>query len=92
MGLHSLKYCYSYGLSGGQQQRGAIARALIESPDIILADEPMRDLDSITTDEIMEVLKMSLKKYKQTIIMATHDKKCAKNADRIVYLKDGQIL
>lgn len=79
-------------LSGGQQQRVSIGRALIAKPDIILADEPTGNLDSKASMEIMELLKLSNKKYHQTIIMITHDMNLAKMADRIIRLEDGKIV
>lgn len=78
-------------LSGGQQQRVAIARALINKPSIILADEPTGNLDSETSKEIMEMLKVSIRKYNQTAIVITHDLSIAENADRIIKIKDGRI-
>jgi len=79
-------------LSGGQQQRVAIGRALINNPAIILADEPTGNLDSKSSDEVLTALKISNKKYKQTIIMITHDLEIAKNADRIITIEDGKII
>lgn len=79
-------------LSGGQQQRTSIGRALITKPAIILADEPTGNLDSTASDEIVELLKMSNKKYNQTIIMITHDLEIASKADRIIKLEDGKII
>ncbi|WP_270647944.1 ABC transporter ATP-binding protein [Paeniclostridium hominis] len=76
-------------LSGGQQQRVAIARALAAKPAIILADEPTGNLDTKTTNEVMELLKKSIKKYNQTLIMITHNDEIAKNADRIISIVDG---
>jgi len=78
-------------LSGGQQQRVALARALINKPAIILADEPTGNLDSETSKEIMEMLKLSLRKYNQTAIVITHDISIAENADRIIKIKDGKV-
>nr|MDD3720848.1 ABC transporter ATP-binding protein [Candidatus Gracilibacteria bacterium] len=78
-------------MSGGQQQRVAIARALINSPDIILADEPTGNLDSVTTEEIIKLL-LELKASGKTIIMVTHAHDVAKNADRVIFLKDGKVL
>ncbi|CEN23305.1 ABC transporter ATP-binding protein [[Clostridium] sordellii] len=78
-------------LSGGQQQRVAIARALSAKPAIILADEPTGNLDTKTTDEVMDLLKMSIKRYNQTLIMITHNEKIAEKADRIVSIVDGNI-
>lgn len=79
-------------LSGGQQQRVAIARALINKPAIILADEPTGNLDSETSKEIMEMLKLSVRKYNQTAIVITHDLSIAENADRIIKIKDGKVV
>lgn len=79
-------------LSGGQQQRTSIARALITTPALLLCDEPTGNLDTKSTDEIMSVLKMSNKKYNQTIIMITHNLEIAKQADRIITIQDGKIL
>lgn len=78
-------------LSGGQQQRVAIARALAAKPSIILADEPTGNLDTKTTSEVMDLLKKSIKKYNQTLIMITHNEEIAKNADRIISIVDGDI-
>lgn len=78
-------------LSGGQQQRVAIARALVAKPAIILADEPTGNLDTKTTKEVIELLKKSIKKYNQTLIMITHDDEIAKNADRVISIIDGNI-
>lgn len=79
-------------LSGGQQQRVAIARAIINNPSIILADEPTGNLDSESSEEIVSLLKLSNKKYNQTIIMITHDLEIASNADRIITIEDGKII
>ena len=79
-------------LSGGQQQRVAIARALINKPAIILADEPTGNLDSETSKEIMEMLKLSVRKYNQTAIVITHDLSIAENADRVIKIKDGKVI
>lgn len=78
-------------LSGGQQQRVSIGRALMNKPSIILADEPTGNLDSKNSKEIMELLKTANKKYKQTIIMVTHDKELAKYANRTITIEDGKI-
>ncbi|GAA0084049.1 ABC transporter ATP-binding protein [Clostridium sp. CTA-7] len=78
-------------LSGGQQQRVAIARALINKPAIILADEPTGNLDSETSKEILDMLKLSVRKYNQTAIVITHDLGIAENADRIIKIKDGKV-
>lgn len=78
-------------LSGGQQQRVAIGRALITRPAILLADEPTGNLDSRASNEIMEFLKLSNQKYKQTIIMITHNLELAKQADRVLNIEDGRV-
>ncbi len=79
-------------LSGGQQQRVAIARALAAKPDIIFADEPTGNLDTKTSDEVIALLKMSAKKYGQTIVMITHDEDIAQIADRIFVIEDGKVV
>lgn len=78
-------------LSGGQQQRVSIGRALMNSPAIVLADEPTGNLDSKNSQEIMELLKYSNEKYEQTLIMITHDENIALQADRIITIEDGKI-
>ncbi|MCI5937261.1 MAG: ABC transporter ATP-binding protein [Eubacterium sp.] len=79
-------------LSGGQQQRVSIGRALISNPAIVLADEPTGNLDSKSSDEIVELLKNSNRKYKQTIIMITHNLEIAGIADRILRIEDGRLV
>lgn len=79
-------------LSGGQQQRVSIGRALMNRPALLLADEPTGNLDSKASKDIIELLKMSNQKYKQTIIMITHDYNLALNADRIITIDDGRIV
>ena len=79
-------------LSGGQQQRVAMARALINKPAIILADEPTGNLDSENSKEIMEMLKVSIRKYNQTAIIITHYLAIAENTDRIIKIKDGKVV
>ena len=79
-------------LSGGQQQRVSIGRALINHPAILLADEPTGNLDSRSSDEIVELLKLSNQKYNQTIIMITHNLEIAKIADRILRIEDGRLV
>lgn len=79
-------------LSGGEQQRVAIARSLMAKPELLLCDEPTGNLDSHTKEEIMNLLRLSNKKYNQTIIMITHDLSLAKKTDRIITLKDGKIV
>lgn len=92
LGLENRKDHLPNELSGGQQQRTSIGRALITNPTIILADEPTGNLDSKSSDEIMELLKKSNKEYKQTIIMITHNMEIAKCADRIIQIEDGRIV
>jgi len=79
-------------LSGGQQQRVSIARALINSPAVVLADEPTGNLDSKSGKDVLELLVMANKRYNQTLIIITHDEKIALQADRIITISDGQIL
>lgn len=79
-------------LSGGQQQRTSIGRALITGPSLLLADEPTGNLDSKSSDEIMELLRRSNRNYDQTIIMITHDLEIAKCADRVLRIEDGRIV
>lgn len=79
-------------LSGGQQQRVAIGRAMIYNPAIVLADEPTGNLDRKNSKEIIELLKMSNKKYKQTIIIITHDEQIALEASRVIKIEDGKIV
>ena len=78
-------------LSGGQQQRVSIGRALINAPAILLADEPTGNLDSKNSQEIVELLKLSNKKYNQTLIVITHDENIALQADRVITIEDGKI-
>ncbi|MDE5779200.1 MAG: ABC transporter ATP-binding protein [Lachnospiraceae bacterium] len=79
-------------LSGGQQQRVAIARAIASKPDIILADEPTGNLDSKTGDEVISLLKMSAKKYGQTLVVITHNEEIAQMADRMIVIEDGKVV
>ena len=79
-------------LSGGQQQRVAIARALAMKPAIILADEPTGNLDAKSSKEVVSLLKLSQRKYKQTLILVTHDDAIASQADRIITIEDGKIV
>lgn len=79
-------------LSGGQQQRVAIARAIAAEPSIILADEPTGNLDTRTELEVMTLLKNSVDKFGQTLIMITHDETIAQMADRIVHIEDGRVI
>jgi putative ABC transport system ATP-binding protein len=79
-------------LSGGQQQRVAIARALVSRPTILFADEPTGNLDSATSDEILEVMRDSVDTYQQSTLMVTHDASAAAVADRVLFLADGRIV
>jgi putative ABC transport system ATP-binding protein len=79
-------------LSGGQQQRVSVGRALINDPALILADEPTGNLDSKSSRAIIDLLKLSNKRYNQTLIIITHDEKIALQADRVITIGDGQIL
>ena len=92
LGLEERKNHLPNELSGGQQQRVAIGRALINSPSIILADEPTGNLDSKAGEKIVNLLKRSNKEYNQTIIMITHNIEIAKIADRIIKIEDGKII
>ncbi len=92
LGLESRRNHLPNELSGGQQQRTSIGRALVTNPTIILADEPTGNLDSKSSDEIVELLRKSNKEYKQTIIMITHNMEIAKCADRIIQIEDGKIV
>jgi putative ABC transport system ATP-binding protein len=78
-------------LSGGQQQRVSVGRALINDPSLILADEPTGNLDSKSSREVIDLLKLSNKKYNQTLIIITHDEKIALQADRVITISDGNI-
>lgn len=91
VGLEGVKNNLSTKMSGGQQQRTAIARALINEPKIILADEPTGNLDSDSTETIYELMRDINEKFKTTFIIITHDRKIAEKADRIIELKDGRI-
>ena len=79
-------------LSGGQQQRVSIGRALMNAPAVVLADEPTGNLDSKNSQEIVELLKYSNEKYKQTLIVITHDENIALQANRIIAIEDGKII
>ena len=92
LGLEARRKHLPNELSGGQQQRTSIGRAMITNPSIILADEPTGNLDSKSSDEIVNLLKKSNKEYKQTIIMITHNIEIAKIADRIIRIEDGKIV
>lgn len=92
LGLEKKLYNMPNTLSGGQQQRVSIARALASKPAIILADEPTGNLDSRTSDEVIELLKLTGKKYHQTIVMITHNPEIAAQADRCIRIEDGRVV
>ena len=92
LGLKGREHDLPQQLSGGQQQRVAIGRTLITNPAVVLADEPTGNLDNRNTQEVMELFKLSNKKYEQTIILITHDENIAMQADRILVLEDGKII
>lgn len=92
LGLQERRNHLPKQLSGGQQQRVSIGRALIHAPALVLADEPTGNLDNRNTQEIMELLKYSNRKYRQTLLVVTHDEEIALQADRIIRLQDGRII
>lgn len=92
LGLKERRNHLPNAMSGGQQQRVAIARALANRPSIILADEPTGNLDTKTSREVLELLRLSINKYNQTLIMITHDAQAAYTADRIITIEDGVII
>ncbi len=92
VGLESKRYSFPHELSGGQKQRVAFVRALIHKPKIILADEPTGNLDSKNGKEIITILKNSIRKYEQTLVLVTHDGNIACQADRIFEMSDGCIV
>ena len=91
LGLSDKIYALPAQLSGGQQQRVAIARALASKPVILLADEPTGNLDSVTSQEVLELLKATGEQFEQTMVMITHNEEIAQMADRIVRIEDGRI-
>ncbi len=92
LGLENRKTHLPNQLSGGQQQRVSIGRAMINSPAIMLADEPTGNLDSKASEEIISLLKLSNKKFNQTVIIITHDLEIAKEAERVITIEDGKII
>ncbi len=92
LGLENRKMHLPNQLSGGQQQRVSIGRAMINSPAIMLADEPTGNLDSKASEEIISLLKLSNKKFNQTVIIITHDLEIAKEAERVITIEDGKII
>ena len=92
LGLENRKTHLPNQLSGGQQQRVSIGRATINNPSIMLADEPTGNLDSKASEEIISLLKLSNKKFNQTVIIITHDLEIAKEAERVITIEDGKII
>lgn len=92
LGLNDRRHHLPNELSGGQQQRVSIGRALAYNPSIVLADEPTGNLDSKTSKEIVDLLRISVRKYNQTLILITHDLNIASQADRIITIEDGSIV
>lgn len=92
LGLEKRKCNLPNQLSGGQQQRVSIGRAMMNEPALMLADEPTGNLDSKASEEIISLLRLSNKKYNQTVIVITHDEKIALEADRIITIDDGKII
>lgn len=92
IGLEDKRKSLPSELSGGQQQRVSIGRAIINNPAIMLADEPTGNLDSKASEEIISLLRLSNKKYNQTVIIITHDEKIALEADRVITIDDGKII
>lgn len=92
LGLTGRESCLPNQLSGGQQQRVAIGRALMNAPSVVLADEPTGNLDSKNSAEIMNLLRGSNRKFKQTLIVITHDEDVALMADRVIAIEDGRIV
>ena len=92
LGLENRKTHLPNQLSGGQQQRVSIGRAMINNPSIMRADEPTGNLDSKASEEIISLLKLSNKKFNQTVIIITHDLEIAKEAERVITIEDGKII
>ena len=92
LGLENRKTHLPNELSGGQQQRVSIGRAMINNPAILLADEPTGNLDSKASEEIISLLKLSNKKFNQTVVIITHDLEIAKEAERVITIEDGKII
>ena len=91
-GIASLLNKYPYELSGGEKQRTAICRAMIENPELILADEPTGNLDSRTSQDVLSLMKVTGRKFSQTMVMITHNEEIAQLSDRIVRIEDGRIV
>lgn len=91
VGLEKHKKHRPNQMSGGQQQRVGMARALVLNPDIVFADEPTGNLDSVTSEEMMNLMRNVVNKHRKTLVMVTHDNQLASYADRIIHIKDGKI-
>ena len=91
LGLEKKKYNLPSQLSGGQQQRVAIARAIASKPAILLADEPTGNLDSVTSQDVLSLLKVTSDRFGQTVVMITHNEEIAQRADRMIRIEDGRI-
>lgn len=91
LGLEKKKYNLPSQLSGGQQQRVAIARAIASKPAILLADEPTGNLDSVTSQDVLSLLKVTSARFGQTVVMITHNEEIAQLADRMIRIEDGRI-
>jgi lipoprotein-releasing system ATP-binding protein len=91
VGIYKYKNNYANQISGGQQQRTAIARSLINSPEIVLADEPTGNLDSVTTEEVYKLFRTIYNDFGTSFVIITHDKKVAERTDRIIEITDGKI-
>ena len=92
VGLKDKAYCKPSELSGGEKQRAAIARALVNDPQLIIADEPTGNLDSKTSQDVLGLLKITSQKFSQTMVMITHNEEIAQLADRIIRIEDGRIV
>lgn len=92
LGLEEKQHCFPNQLSGGQKQRVAIGRAMIHKPKVVLADEPTGNLDSVTSQEILDLLLSCAAKYNQTVMVVTHDMEVAQQCGRIIEILDGKIV
>ena len=91
VGLEDRVYHKPNQMSGGQQQRVSIARAFVNNPEIVFADEPTGNLDSRTSEDIMDIMMSMIRQHKQTFIMVTHDEETSENADKVVHVLDGKV-
>lgn len=92
LALDDKRNSYPNKLSGGQQQRVAIARAVVSKPVLLLADEPTGNLDKNNSWQVVDLLRMATKEYKQTVVMVTHDDRIAGQCDRVIHIEDGRIV